>query len=158
MAKNQNEIDLEVTEQEWTQLDAALKVLEDFAAKLPNKDKNSYVKAPENAGDWVKRMLSMAEQNLGKLRRDFDPAPIQRDLKLRDALMARSPRIDKIAQAWSNGLFFTSSDSFSAGLDIRSQLTDADVPGVDDNLDEGLQRFFSRSPRKKAEEGKNRFN
>ncbi|MFZ4767495.1 MAG: hypothetical protein ACOYMN_21295, partial [Roseimicrobium sp.] len=82
---------------------------------------------------------------------DFDPAPIQRDLKLRDGLMARSPRIDKIAQAWSNGIFFASSDTFSAGLDIRAQLTDADVAGVDDNLDDGLQRFFSRSPRKKAE-------
>jgi len=41
--------------------------------------------------------------------------------------------------------FLARSDAFSALLGVRRALKDAGVAGVDDNLSDGLKRFFTRS-------------
>lgn len=149
----QNEIDKQFTTEQLTALDAALTVLETATADLPvlsTDDKASHVKAPDNSRGWLEQMVTRAQQNLDKLPCNFDPTLMQRDLAFSAAVGPRLLRAQRVVDRLMGGTFLADSDAFAAGLEIRRHLKDAGVAGVDDNLSDGLQRFFNRSSRPPA--------
>jgi hypothetical protein len=95
----------------------------------------------------MQQMLVRSQQNLNKLSREYDPGTTQRDLDLISSLQPRLMRLQRVVDRVQSALFLANSDAFSVLLSVRRQLKDAGVAGVDDNLSEGLQRFFSRSNR-----------
>ena len=144
----QNEIDKQFTEAELKALDDALTVLETTLADLPilsGDDKATHVKAPDGALGWMQQMITRSQQNLSKLSREYDPALVQRDLALVATVEPRLLRIQRIADRLDSATFLANSDAFGALLGVRRQLKDSGVTGVDDNLSDGLQRFFNRS-------------
>lgn len=146
----QNEIDKQFTAEQLTAIDNALMALETATADLKvlsGDDKAGLVKAPDGARGWLENMVVRAQQNLNKLPRDFDPALMQRDLDFSAAVGPRLLRIQRITDKLVSSTFQADSDSFAAGLEIRRHLKDAGVTGTDDNLSDGLQRFFNRSNR-----------
>ncbi len=90
-------------------------------------------------------MLTRAKQNLNKLPRDFDTEKVKHDLNLSAALESRLLRLKRVEDHITSAIFLADSDAFAAGLQVRRLLQDAGVSGVDDNLSEGLVRFFKRS-------------
>ena len=144
----QNKIDIQLTDDELTQLDAALTALEGLLARFPvlsAEEKAGLVKAPDGADGWMGNMLTRAEQNLAKLPRDFEPATARRDLALDTTLAPRHLRLNRLADRLEGARFLARSDLFSALLGARRSLREGGVAGVDDNLSDGLQRFFNRS-------------
>ncbi|MEI7534769.1 MAG: hypothetical protein WCK57_10415 [Verrucomicrobiae bacterium] len=144
----QNEIDKKFTDAELKAVDDALTVLETTLTDLPvlsADDKAAHVKAPDNSRGWMEGMVIRAQQNLGKLPRDFDPALMQKDLDFTAAVAPRLLRAQRIVDRFTGGTFLADSDTFAAALEVRRQLKDSGVAGVDDNLSDGLQRFFNRS-------------
>lgn len=144
----QNEIDKTFTQQELSDFDASLTKLEALTQDLPvltGDDKATHVRPPDGAGDWVGNMLTRAQQNLNKLSREFDPAVVQRDLDLIDALDPRILRLQRVMDRLNSARFLAGSDTFAVMLGVRRQLKDSGVAGVDDNLSDGLQRFFTRT-------------
>ena len=144
----QNEIDIALTPAQLTQLDEALTGLETLAGAFPvlsADEKAALVKAPEGADGWMAGMLTRANQNLGRLPRDFDPAAVQKDLDLDAMLAPRQLRLARVLDRLECARFLARSDAFAELLGARRILRDSGVAGVDDNLSEGLQRFFSRS-------------
>ncbi len=149
----QNEIDKQFTPEQLAAIDNALTVLETNLADLTvlsADDKASHVKAPDNSRGWMEGMVVRAQQNLTKLPRDFDPALMQKDLDFTAAVAPRQLRAQRIVDRLTGGTFLADSDTFAAALEIRRHLKDAGVAGVDDNLSDGLQRFFNRTSSKPA--------
>ena len=144
----QNEIDKKFTDAELKVIDDALTGLETTLADLPvlsAEDKASHVKAPDNSRGWLEGMVTRAQQNLDKLPRNFDPALMQKDLDFSADVAPRLLRAQRIVDRLTGGTFLADSDAFAAALEIRRHLKDAGVAGVDDNLNDGLQRFFNRT-------------
>jgi hypothetical protein len=50
-----------------------------------------------------------------------------------------------------SGKFMARSDAFAVLLGVRRQLKDSDVAGIDDDLSDGLSRFFSRTSKPAAD-------
>ena len=149
----QNEIDKQFTDAQLKTIDDALTALETATADLPvlsGEDKATHVKAPDGAQGWMEQMLTRSQQNLGKLARDYDPALVQHDLTRVSTLAPRLLRAQRIVDRLESGSFLANSDAFAGLLGVRRQLKDAGVAGVDDNLSDGLQRFFNRSHRSAA--------
>jgi hypothetical protein len=149
MSANQNTIDKEFTPEQLAALDAALDTLEGLTADVTVLDaagKARLPKPPEGGGDWVDNMFIRAQQNLHLLSRSFDPAAVQRDIALESVLLPRQLRLQRVCDKFDSTRLRGRSDAFRAMLDARRQLLDAGVAGVDDNLSEGLQRYFSRQP------------
>jgi hypothetical protein len=147
MTGNQNQIDREFSTEELNDLDAAITRLEQLTTDLPSlnaEDKAGLVKPPEGAGDWMHSMTTRAEQNLNKLPRELDPTTIRRDLKLEETLATRELRVARVLDRIACARFLARSDAFAALLGVRRRLKDAGVAGVDDDLSDGLRRFFSR--------------
>jgi hypothetical protein len=147
MGANQNTIDKEFTPEQLAALDAALDTLEGLTADLTVLDtegKAKLPKPPEGAGDWVDNLFIRAQQNLNLLPRAFDPAAVQRDIALESVLAPRQLRLERVRDKLDSTRFRGRSDAFRAMLDVRRQLTAAGVAGVDDNLSDGLKRYFSR--------------
>ena len=145
---HQNEIDIALTPEQITQLDTALVSLETLAAAFPvlsADDKASLVKPPETADGWMVGMLTRAQQNLGRLPRDFDPATVQKDLDLNAALAPFELRLARVLDRIGSARFLSRSDAFAELLGVRRALKDSGMAGVDDDLSEGLRRFFNRS-------------
>ena len=143
----QNEIAVTLTAEQLAPVLAALDTLETFTAAFPTlttEEKLGLVRPPETADGWMANMLARAEQNLGKLPRDFDPAVVRQDLALQTALTPLLLRLQRVAGHLESGLFLARSDAFSALLGVRRQLKDANLPGIDDDLNDGLRRFFRR--------------
>ena len=143
----QNEIDMELTEAQLTPVLAALETLETFAAAFPSlstEDKLALVRAPETADGWMSNMLTRAEQNLAKLPRELDPAAVRRDLTLYDTLTPLLLRMERVRDKVENATFLARSDAFAVLLSVRRLLKEADMAGVDDDLSDGLRRFFRR--------------
>ncbi len=143
----QNEIDKQFTTEQLTALDGALTVLEILTQDLPvlsGDDKAALVKAPDDARGRMEGMLVLAQQNLPELARNFEPALVQRDLDLTATLDPRRLRAQRITDRLVSAMFLANSDAFAVLLGVRRQLKDAGLAGVDDNLSEGLQRFFNR--------------
>lgn len=148
MGKDQNEIDKEFTTEELAALDAAIAALETITQSFPvltAAEKSAHVRPPDGAGDWMLNMAVRADQNLGKMPRDYDPARVRRDLSLDSQIEPRQLRLQRVMDRLESARFLAKSDSFSALLGVRRTLKDAGVTGVDDNLSDGLRRFFSRS-------------
>jgi len=146
----QNEINKQFTDAELKAIDDALTVLETTLADLPvlsGEDKAAHVKAPDGARGWMQQMVTRSQQNLNKLSRDYDPALVQRDLDLAGTIEPRQLRAQRIVDRLESGVFLANSDAFAALLGVRRQLKDSGVAGVDDNLSDGLQRFFNRTNR-----------
>lgn len=146
----QNEIDKQFTDAELKAMDDALTVLETTLADLPvlsGADKSAHVKAPDGARGWMQQMATRSHQNLNKLSRDYDPALVQRDLDLTVIIEPRQLRAQRIVDRLESAVFLANSDAFGALLGVRRQLKDSGVAGVDDNLSDGLQRFFNRTNR-----------
>jgi len=149
----QNEIDKQFTPEQLKAMDDALTVLETTLTDLPvlaAADKAGLVKAPDNSRGWMEGMVVRAQQNLDKLPRNFDPALMQKDLGFSSDVAPRLLRAQRVVDRLTSGTFQADSDSFAAALEIRRHLKDAGVSGVDDNLSDGLQRFFNRSNAKAA--------
>lgn len=149
----QNEINLVLSPAQLQALDDALLTLENFSQTLPNPtpaDKAALVKPPGDALGWITGMLTRAQQNLDRLPRDFDPALVQHDLDLVAALAPRQLRLDRLKQRIDDAVVLANSDAFADMLEVRRRLMDAKVSGVDDNLDEGMARFFKRPKRTKT--------
>ncbi|MBI5388413.1 MAG: hypothetical protein HZA90_27425 [Verrucomicrobia bacterium] len=145
---NQNDIDREFAAQELTEFDGALDKLETLTKDLPvlsPEEKAAHVRPPDGAGEWMEGMATRAEQNINKLPRDYDPARAQRDFKLDAVLEPRELRLARVLDRINNARFLARSDLFATMLGVRRQLKEAGVAGVDDNLSDGLRRFFSRS-------------
>jgi hypothetical protein len=146
----QNTIDFEFTTDQLKQLDDAIAVMEtltrDFNV-LTAEEKGEVVKAPDNSDGWMQDMTTRVEQNLSKLRRDFTSEPLLRDIKLATDIAPRQLRIQRILDRLESARFKARSDGFANCLDARRQLRAAKVAGVDDDLSEGLRRFFSRADR-----------
>lgn len=157
MASNQNEIDKEFTAPQLAEIDTALDKLEQLTADLPvlsAAEKAGLVKPPDGAGGWMQGMALRAQQNLGKLSREYDPARVRKDLDLDAAIEPRELRLARLLDRFGGGRFLARSDAFAALLGARRQLREAGVSGVDDDLSDGLRRFFSRSsPDKPAAPG-----
>ena len=153
----QNQIEMEFTHQQIADFDAALDKLDGLTADLPvlsGQDKSGLVKPPDGAGDWMDGMAIRAQQNLNKLSREYEPARVQKDLTLNRVLDPRALRLERVLDRINGGRFLARSDAFAALLGARRQLKDAGVAGVDDNLSDGLRRFFTRSsPEKKPAAG-----
>ena len=146
----QNEINIVLTPAQLQAIDDLLTALETATALFPkNVDKAQYVKAPDDSRGWMEGMLNRAQQNLNAMPRDFDPALIQNDLNLSAALNPRILRLQRITQHFTDATFLADSDAFSDLLEARRRLQDAGVSGVDDNLNDGMNRFFNRSKRAK---------
>ena len=146
----QNEIDKQFTAEQLAAVDAALTVLETFTLDWPvlsGEEKASLVKAPDDGRGWMEGMLVLAEQNLNELPRNFDPALVHHDLDLTPVLLPRQIRLQRVADRLGSALFMANSDAFAALLGVRRRLKDAGLAGVDDNLSEGLARFFNRESR-----------
>ena len=146
----QNEIDKQFTDAQLKAIDDALTVLETTLADLPvlsGDDKAAHVKAPDGALGWMQQMVTRSQQNLGKLSRDYDPALVQRDLDLVALIGPRQLRAQRIVDRLDGATFLANSDAFAACLGVRRQLKDSGVAGVDDNLSDGLKRFFNRTNR-----------
>lgn len=149
----QNEINLTLTPAQLQTVDDSLTALENTLQALTvltPEEKNAHVKAPENSRDWMNNMLARAEQNLQHLPRDFDSALVQTDLNLMDALASRLLRLHRLADQVESSVFLAGSEAFADLLEVRRRLQDANVAGVDDNLNEGMQRFFNCPKRTKA--------
>jgi hypothetical protein len=143
----QNEIDKTYTEQQLKDFNDALIKLEGLTADLPilsGDEKSQHVRPPEGAGDWMRDIATRAQQNINKLSREYDPALLQRDLAYIDTTEPLILRLQRIIDRLKSGTFLANSDAFSVSLDARRQLKNAGVHGNDDNLNEGLKRFFSR--------------
>ena len=143
----QNKIDMELTEAQLAPVLAALETLETFVAAFPvlsTDDKLGLVRAPETADGWMSNMLIRAEQNLAKLPRELDPAVVRRDLSLHDTLTPLLLRLDRVSDKVENAAFLARSDAFAVLLSVRRLFKEANLAGVDDDLSEGLRRFFSR--------------
>ncbi len=145
---SQNEIDITLTPEQLTQLDTALSGLEALTQVFPTlspEEKAGLVKPPETADGWMNGMLIRAQQNLGRLPRDFDPAAVKKDLDLAAVISPFELRLSRVIDRLGNARFLARSDSFAQLLGVRRALKDAGLTGVDDDLDEGLKRFFNRS-------------
>ncbi len=143
----QNEINKTYSAEQLQTLDTLIDGLEQFTADFEparNKDKSEYVKAPDGSGDWMQNMLTRSEQNIDKLPRSYDPELVKRDLQLSADLESRILRVERILERLVAGQFMARSDAFSALLGVRRTLKHAGVAGVDDNLSDGLKRFFTR--------------
>lgn len=144
----QNQIDKKFAAEELNAIDAALAALEVATADLPvlsGEDKAGYVKAPDGARGWMEQMVTRSQQNLGRLSREYDPATVQRDLGLVTDVEPRRLRAKRIVDRLESAIFLANSDAFSVLLGVRRQLKDVGVAGVDDDLSEGLERFFNRT-------------
>lgn len=149
----QNEINITLTPAQLQIIDDALAVLETAALAFPNlstADKAALVKPPADAGSWMAAMLVRAQQNLNHLPRDFDPALVQNDLNLSAALYPRILRLERVKDRFDHAAFVADSDAFADLLEARRRLLDAEVTGVDDNLNEGMTRLFNRPKRNPA--------
>ncbi len=143
----QNEIDKVFTAEQLTALDAALTALEGQVAEFPvlsGDEKATFVKPPDDGRGWMENMVVLSQQNLTVLPRNYDPALVQRDLDLTATLDPRRLRAQRITDRLVSAMFLANSDAFAVLLGVRRQLKDAGLAGVDDNLSEGLQRFFNR--------------
>ncbi len=148
MSMDQNDIDKEFTAQELADFDKALDSLEALTNILPvlsAEDKAAHVRPPDGAGDWMQGMATRAQQNINKMPRDYDPTQVTRDLNLDTALEARELRLSRVVNKLGDARFLARSDAFAALLGVRRHLKDAGVAGVDNNLSEGLARFFTRN-------------
>lgn len=153
MATNQNDIDIELTDTELATLEAAIVVIEQFAARFPivtAHDKKNHVKAPDGSGDWMDNMLTVADQNNDVLPRNYSPDPIRRDIKLDKVLAPLELRLQRALERLDGARFLARSDAFAALLGVRRKLKEAGVSGVDGNLNEGLRRFFGRESKDDA--------
>ena len=147
----QNEINLVLTPAQLQAIDDLLTSLETIVAPFPQPDdKATYAKPPEDGRGWMENMLTRVEQNLNIMPRDLDPALIQNDLNLSAALNPRILRLQRITGRFNDATFLADSDAFSDLLEARRRLQDAGVSGVDDNLNEGMARFFNRPKRGKS--------
>lgn len=152
----QDEINKEYTPEQLSQLDTLIEDLEAFTADLPvlsAEEKAGLVKAPDNSGSWMRNMLFRSQQNLNKLSRAYQPETVERDLKLDRDIEPRAIRLQRVLDRFGSTQFLARSDAFSALLGVRRGLKDAGVAGVDDDLSEGLQRFFSRTAKPKPTPG-----
>lgn len=143
----QNEIDVTITEAGLTPVLAALATLETFVATFPSlttEEKRTLMRVPETADGWMANMLARAEQNLGKLPRELDLETISRDLALQQTLTPIILRFQRVSERLETAAFLARNDAFATLLAVRRQLKDADLPGIDDDLDDGLRRFFRR--------------
>lgn len=148
----QNKINLTPTPAQLQAIDDALTALETAVQAFPTlstADKSSLVKPPEDARGWLEGMLARAQQNLNHLPRDFDPALVQNDLSLPATLNPRILRLERVVERMGNAVFLANSDAFADLLEVRRRLMDAKVTGVDDNLNDGMSRFFNRPKRTK---------
>ena len=146
----QNEIDKVFTTEQLARIDAALTALEaetEGMRVLSGEEKAMYVKPPDDGRGWMEGMLVLAEQNLAELPRNFDPALVHHDLDLTPVVSPRQLRLQRVADRLGSLLFLANSDAFAALLGARRRLKDAGLAGVDDNLSEGLARFFNRESR-----------
>ncbi len=143
----QNEISKEYSAQQVADFESFISGLERLTADLPvlsSEDKNSFVKTPENASDWMNNMLIRSRQNLPHLPRSFDPDGVAQDLRLNEVISPFLLRLQRVSDRLHSAQFLARSDAFSALLSARRALKDAQVAGVDDDLSEGLRRFFTR--------------
>ena len=143
----QNEIDIALTAEQLTAFDTLLTGLEAATAAFPTlapAEKLTHVKPPETADGWMTGLLTRAEQNLQRLPRDLDPVGIRRDLTLAFDLGPRQLRVARVLDRLDSARFLARSDAFAELLSVRRALKEAGLTGVDDNLDDGLQRFFNR--------------
>ncbi len=146
----QNEINKTYTPQQLAEFDTLLTGLEALTADLAvftQEEKAALVKTPDNATDWMNGMLLRARQNMGILSRAFDPEPVAQDLRLDQDVTPRLMRLQRVVDRMQTTQFLARSDAFSALLGVRRSLKDAHVAGVDDDLSDGLKRFFSRTSR-----------
>ncbi len=144
----QNEIEVTLSAEQLTAFDAALSALETLAAAFPvlsAEEKAGLVKPPETADGWMAGMLTRAEQNLGRLPRDFDPAQVKKDLALDATLAPRELRLSRLLDRLGGARFLARSDAFAELLGVRRTLKDVGLAGVDDDLSDGLRRFFGRA-------------
>lgn len=145
---NQNRIDKEYTAAQLTAVDAAIQALETQFEDLLVRtaaEKSHAAKPPDGSGDWTANMLVRANQNLDKMPQSFDAAAIERDIALPGALEPCKLRLQRLVDKLTSAQFDARSDAFTAGLKIRETLQRSGVAGVDDNLNEGMKRYFSRS-------------
>jgi len=75
------------------------------------------------------------------------PWPHRRNDRAKPTLGSRRLRLQRVLDRVTDAIFLGNSDGFAALLEARRRLVDAKVSGVDDNLNDGMSRFFSRPKR-----------
>lgn len=149
----QNEINVTITPAQLQAINEALTALENIILTFPVPDpktKSKLVKAPDDARHWEQIVLFHAQQNINKLSRDFDPALVQTDIAFADATLATGLRMKRIMAHLAESQFLAESDIFAAMLEARRHLLNAKIPGLDKQLDEGMESFFSRPKKTKT--------
>ena len=121
---------------------------------VPENEKSTYSKPPEDAKAWMENMLIRVQQNLNLMPRDYDPNVIQNSLKFSSDVAPRVLRLQRILGRITDADFLAHSDAFKNLLDGRSQLQKGGVTGVDDNLSEGMAHYFNRSKHTKPPQPK----
>lgn len=151
---SQNLMQLDLSADDWAEIDAALAVIDAKLAKRITVTTDALRRKPK-MGDasegWCREAVSAMRQNATILPPSVDVAAIEQDLAAHDALRPRLQRLEHLAQKASNADIALGSDIMSAALEGYAFLKIAGKGDALESLKRSLGERFTRT-RAKGEE------
>lgn len=151
---SQNLMQLDLSPDDWAEIDAALAVIDAKLAKRITVTTEALRRKPK-MGDasegWCREAVSAMRQNATILPPSVDVAAIEQDLAAHDALRPRLQRLEQLAQKASNADIALGSDIMSAALEGYAFLKIAGKGDALESLKRSLGERFTRT-RGKGEE------
>lgn len=152
-----NDIDLELTAEEQTQVDDALKVLGDvLLPKLTvlTNGKKDLLNLGDKSIAFVDKAYESAQQETDLLGSFIDLEAFGKDKKAIDSLRSIDFKLTRLQSAVDDSFAVAGSEAYNAALMVYSLMKNAAKmghPGAKDKVDEMSARFPGRSKKKTDE-------
>lgn len=152
----ENLISLEFSSEELTELDNALKKIEDIlhgkTHNLTTDERRQYGSIAEQNKLFVNKAKTYMEQYPDLVPRYIDKAEFDRDYAAREAIETRYMRIHRIQEQFSDTKVLLDHDNYQAALSFYRNirvLSQENVPGTK-TVANDLKQFFARTSKRKG--------
>ncbi|MHA3771723.1 hypothetical protein ACXR0O_09330 [Verrucomicrobiota bacterium sgz303538] len=148
-------IDLAITPEDHTAVDAALLAIEqkyNFTQSLPVEDRKSLYKLAIDKEAFANQILDLAKANLDLLPKGIDLAKIERDKTAREALLSRLQRMRQMTERLEHTVMLLGTDYLSGTLCLyRSLQANGRDAGIEELLAD-IGHCFSKGRKVKTPE------
>ena len=142
------------TEQQWTELDAAIakvaELMQPLLVPVTPTQKKMAVKMGDGSEAFCRQALGVIEENLALMPRSFDAAEMRRDLATHDALNDRIVRLTRLLEQARDTELVMGSDVMVAALEGYAVLKAVGKGEGIQGLRRMLGRRFEQGPREPA--------
>ena len=148
---SQNIVSMELSTEQWAQLDAALTTIEGLLAgmvSLTPEARQRMLKMGDASEAFCRKALDVMGENPTVLAGNFDLAEMRRDLATRDALGSRLVRLSRLFEKANDTTMALGSDVMAGALEGYAFLKIAGKGEGLHGLRKVLSRRFDGGPRK----------